>query len=77
MISSSEKYEFSSLLTRPHILQQESGLIRGVASLEGDNLVVIDDLSASEIWPDKRGGLLWEWIYKRGTAVQVPIRRHH
>ena len=77
MISSSEKYEFSSLLTRPHILQQESGLIRGLASLEGDNLVVIDDLSAFEIWPDKRGGLLWKWIYKRGTAVQVPIRRHH
>jgi hypothetical protein len=75
MISSSEKYEFSSLLTRPHILQQESDLIRGVASLEGANLVVIDDLSAFEIWPDKRDGLLWEWIYKRGTGA--PIRRHH
>jgi hypothetical protein len=38
----------------------KSGLIREVASLEGDNLVVLYYLSASEIWPDKRGGLSWE-----------------
>jgi hypothetical protein len=30
----------------------------GVASLEGDNLVVYYYLSASEIWPDKRDGLI-------------------
>jgi hypothetical protein len=35
----------------------KSGLIRGVASLEDDNLVVLYYLSASEIWSDKRGGL--------------------
>ena len=35
----------------------KSGLIRGVASLEGDNLVVFYYLSVSEIWPDKRDGL--------------------
>jgi hypothetical protein len=34
--------------------------MRGVASLEGDNLVVIYYLSASEIWPDKRDDLLVE-----------------
>jgi hypothetical protein len=28
-----------------------------VTSLEGDNLVVFCYLSASAIWPDKRGGL--------------------
>jgi hypothetical protein len=35
----------------------KSGMIRGVASLEGDNLEVLYYLGASEIWPDKRGGL--------------------
>ena len=35
----------------------KSGLIRGMASLEGDNLVVFYYLSVSENWPDKRGGL--------------------
>ena len=34
----------------------KSGLIRGVASLEGDNLVVFYYLSESENWPDKRDG---------------------
>jgi hypothetical protein len=29
-------------------------------------LVVFYYLRASEIWPDKRGGLWWEWPYKRG-----------
>jgi len=37
------------------------GLTRGVVSLEGDNLVVTYYLKASEIWPDKRFGLWWEW----------------
>ena len=35
----------------------KSGLIRGVVFLEGTSLVVFYYLSASEIWPDKRGGL--------------------
>jgi hypothetical protein len=34
----------------------KTGLIRGVASLEGDNLVVFYYLSVSENWPDKRDG---------------------
>jgi hypothetical protein len=48
-----------------------SGLIRWVASLEGDNLYVFYYLmiSTSEIWPDKRGGLWWEWSYKRETTA--------
>jgi hypothetical protein len=33
------------------------GLIRGVRSLEDDNLVVFCNLGASEIWADKWGGL--------------------
>jgi hypothetical protein len=35
----------------------KTGLIRGIASLEGDNLVVFYYLSVSENWPDKRDGL--------------------
>ena len=35
----------------------KSGLIRGMASLEGNNLVVFYHLSASDIWPDKIGSL--------------------
>ena len=35
----------------------KSDLIRGVVSLEGSSLVVFCYLSASEIWPDKSGGL--------------------
>ena len=48
-----------------------SGLIRWMASLEGDNLHVFYYLmiSASEIWPNKRGGLWWEWFYKRETTA--------
>jgi hypothetical protein len=40
--------------------------MRGVASLEGDNLLVFYYLSSSEIRPDKRGDLWWEWPYKTG-----------
>ena len=45
-----------------------SGLIRGVTSLERDNYVVFYYLMicTCEIWYDKRGGLWWEWPYKRG-----------
>jgi hypothetical protein len=32
----------------------KAGLIRGMASLEGDNLVVFYFLGVSENWPDKR-----------------------
>jgi len=32
-------------------------MIRGVVSLDGDNLVVFYYLSSSEFWHDKRGGL--------------------
>jgi hypothetical protein len=35
----------------------KTDLIRGMASLEGDNLVVFYYLSVSENWPDKRDGL--------------------
>jgi hypothetical protein len=41
------------------------GLIRGVASVEEVYSVVFYYLSASEIWPDKRGFLWWGWLYKR------------
>jgi hypothetical protein len=39
------------------------GLIREIASLVGNNLVVIYYLSASEIWPDKRVA------FGKGTTV--------
>jgi hypothetical protein len=42
-----------------------------VAFLEGNNLVVFYNISASNIWPDKRGGLCWEGPYKRETAVAL------
>jgi hypothetical protein len=35
----------------------KTGLIRGMASLEEDNLVVFYYLSVSENWSDKRDGL--------------------
>ena len=49
--------------------------IRGVASHEGDNLLIFYNCCASEIWPDKRvyaerggGG-----SYKRETTVYIPV----
>jgi hypothetical protein len=33
-------------------------LIRVVASLEGDNLLVFYNHRVSEIWPDKKSGLM-------------------
>ena len=39
-------------------------------SFKEDNLVVCYYLSASEIRPEKRAGLLWEGPYKRGTTEQ-------
>jgi hypothetical protein len=40
------------------ISECKTGLILEVTSLEGDSSVVFYYLGASEIWPDKRGGLL-------------------
>jgi hypothetical protein len=40
----------------------KDGLIRVVASLEGDNLVVFYYLSAFEIWPDNRRGIITRGI---------------
>ena len=52
------------------------GLIRGVASLEGGNLVVLYYLCASEICTDKRGGLWLEGPYKRGGLwLEGPYKR--
>jgi hypothetical protein len=42
-----------------------------VASLEEDNLVVIYFLGSSEVCPGKRGGLWWEWSYKRVTILST------
>ena len=50
---------YNSPLVKPSLLQWTNGLIGGVASLEGDNLVVFYQLCASEIWPDN---------YLRGVA---------
>ena len=36
-----------------------------MSSLEGDNRVLLYHLSASEFWPNMRGNLWWEWLYKR------------
>ena len=47
-------------------MHAKSGLIRGVVSLQGDNLVVFSYLSSSDICHYKRGGLLWAWPYKTG-----------
>ena len=50
--------------------------IRGVTSLDWDNLVVFYYLSDSGIWPDKKGGLWWEGPYKRETTV-FPIWKEY
>jgi len=39
-----------------------------MASVDGENVAEFDNLSASEIWSEKRGGFWWEWPYKRGTT---------
>jgi hypothetical protein len=62
-------------------LQWKGGHIREVTCLEGNNLVAFYYLSESEIWPDKRGDLWWEWPYKRENTkyftinpVQLPCK---
>jgi hypothetical protein len=59
--------DFYTLLVfiKPHLQQRKKkGLLRGMASLESSNLLVI-----SEMWPDEKGHLWWEWPYKRGTTI--------
>ena len=45
----------SPSLKRTHFLQWKIGLIKRVVSLEGYKLVIFYDLSASDIFPHKRG----------------------
>jgi hypothetical protein len=45
--------------------------IRGVASFEGDNLIVFNYFSALEIWPYKIGSLWWE------GPVQLPRKKKY
>jgi len=49
--------KYSPPLIRTLSLQWQDGLIRGVAFLEGNNLVVFYFLSAPAICPDKHGAL--------------------
>ena len=68
--------QWNSGLIRLSLLQWNSGLIRGVVSIEGDILELFDYLSASEIWPDKRGSFWWsdltrgELFSKRKCNIQ-------
>jgi len=59
----------SVVLLQGHPFCNDSDLLREVAFLDGDNLLVFYYLCSYEIWPDKRGGLWWEWSYKMGTSV--------
>jgi hypothetical protein len=45
-----------------------------VASLKGDNLVVLFYLSATEIWPDKRGGGLSHGGQLSSIASSVQLK---
>ena len=56
---------------RPPLLQSICRLMRGVVSLEGDNLVVFYYLSASESWSDKKDVLWLEGpVARETTALQ-------
>jgi hypothetical protein len=55
-----QKSQLLSSLSKGHPFCNEN-----VASVDGDNVAEFDYLSASEIWPEKRGGFWWEWSYKR------------
>ena len=50
----------------------KSGLLN-----EGDSLVAFYYNTASEIWPEKRGGYWWERPYKRGIIVFGKIKEEH
>jgi hypothetical protein len=54
----------SPLLIKPSLLQWKFGLIRGVASIEGDYFSSI--LLFQCIWNPSRW---WEWPFKRGITV--------
>ena len=54
--------QYTSPLIMPPILQWKMASIRGVASLEGNNLVVFYYLSTFEIWPDNRRGIITRGI---------------
>jgi len=58
-------------LINPTLLHLKDGLIRGLASLDGDNLVVFYYHSVSEIWSDKRVVLWWERPYKQGNYCAI------
>jgi hypothetical protein len=49
----------------------KSGLIRGVVSLQGDNLKLFHYLSASEIWPDKRVACGGSGLIREGLQYKV------
>lgn len=46
-------------------------VIRGVASFEEDNLIVLYYFSVSEIWPNKRVGLWREGPNNMGVTVLI------
>ena len=71
------KTKYSSPLLKSHpFCYEKVVLLEGCIHLEEKNLVVIYYLSASEIWPDKRGGLCWEWPDKRGGLCwEWPYKR--
>ena len=45
-----------------------------VTSVEGDNLVVFYHVGASQIWPDKRGGVLCDNVLIRGELQYLDER---
>jgi len=60
-------------LIRAPLLLSKSGLIKWVASFEKANLnlVVFYYPNASEIWPNKRSGLYWEGLDKKGYSIHI------
>ena len=52
--------------------------MKGWPLMEGDNLVVFYYLTASEIWPDKRGGLWLEVTLQDGyyTISVYRVNQH-
>ena len=57
-------------MTTP-LLQRTNDLIRQVASIEEDNLVVFYQIGM--LGPIRGGGLRWEGHYKRGDTVSSNI----
>lgn len=56
-------------LVREPLLQLKSDLVRGMVSLEGENLVVFYCLSVSEIWPDNRMAFDRSVLIRGGTIA--------